>query len=99
MRRQTAPQTRKHRPASSHKQAGLIAQDAQQSATAGSRLDNHSHRTRLRLTFDNIITTAPPNYADLDMTSPGSSPPSDLDPLTISASITYARLPAAPRVA
>jgi len=47
MRKQTAPRIRKHRQASSRKQSGLIAQDllAQQSATPGSVLDNHSHRT------------------------------------------------------
>jgi len=52
MRKQTAPRIPKHRPASSRKQPGLIAQglNAQQSATPDSVLDNHSHRTTIRLT-------------------------------------------------
>ena len=52
MRKQTAPRIRKRRHASSRKQSGLIAQDlsAPQSATPDSVLDNHSHRTRIRLT-------------------------------------------------
>ena len=47
MRKQTAPQIRKNREASSRKQSGLIAQDVseQQSATPNSVLDNRSHRT------------------------------------------------------
>ena len=47
MRKQTAPHSQKNREASSRKQSGLIAQgpDAQPSATPGSALDNHSHRT------------------------------------------------------
>jgi len=47
MRKQTAPQTRRNREASSRKQSGLIAQDlsAQQSATPDCVLDNRSHRT------------------------------------------------------
>ena len=50
MRKQTAPQIRNNREASSRKQSGLIAQgpDAQPSATSGCALDNHSHRTRIR---------------------------------------------------
>ncbi len=51
MRKQTAPRTRKRRHASSRKQRGLIAQDvsAPQSAMEDSVLDNHSHRTSIRL--------------------------------------------------
>jgi len=47
MRKQTAPQIRDDREASSRKQSGLIAQDvsAQQSAMSKSVLDNRSHRT------------------------------------------------------
>jgi len=47
MRKQTAPQIRDNREASSRKQSGLIAQDvsAQQSAMSKSVLDNRSHRT------------------------------------------------------
>ena len=54
MRKQTAPQIRDNREASSRKQSGLIAQDgsAQQSAMSKSVLDNRSHRTR---TFTNAI--------------------------------------------
>ncbi len=50
MRKQTAPQIRNNREASSRKQSGLIAQDlsAQQSATPNSVLDNRSHRTSIR---------------------------------------------------
>ncbi len=49
MRKQTAPQIRDNREASSRKQSGLIAQDvsAQQSATPNCVLDNRSHRTRI----------------------------------------------------
>ncbi len=48
MRKQTAPQIRDNREASSRKQSGLIAQDvsAQQSAMSKSVLDNRSHRTK-----------------------------------------------------
>ena len=48
MRKQTAPQIRDNREASSRKQSGLIAQDvsAQQSAMSKSVLDNRSHRTQ-----------------------------------------------------
>src|SRR5438046_8050588 len=48
MRKQTAPQIRDNREASSRKQSGLIAQDvsAQQSAMSKSVLDNRSHRAR-----------------------------------------------------
>ena len=47
MRKQTAPQTRRNREASSRKQSGRIAQDgsAQQSATPNCVLDDRSHRT------------------------------------------------------
>jgi hypothetical protein len=47
MRKQTAPQIQKRRPASSRKQPGLMTQSlhAQPSATPDSALDNHSHRT------------------------------------------------------
>jgi hypothetical protein len=52
-KKKTAPQTRKHRKASSRKQAGLIAQSkkAQQSARRGSALDNRSHRTVMRFSY------------------------------------------------
>jgi hypothetical protein len=52
MRKQTAPRTPQRRRASSRKSSGRIAQDVQpqQSATPGSVLDNHSHRTTIRLT-------------------------------------------------
>ncbi len=61
MRKQTAPRTRKHRHASSRKQPGLIAQDlnAPQSATRQSVLDNHSHRTRIRLNCLNYAHLLP----------------------------------------
>jgi hypothetical protein len=51
MRKKTAPQIRKNCEASSRKTSGLIAQDlsAQQSATPDCVLDNHSHRTSIRL--------------------------------------------------
>lgn len=51
MRKQTAPRIRKHRQASSTKQAGLIApgNTAQQSATPSCTLANHSHRTSIRM--------------------------------------------------
>ena len=47
MRKQTAPRTRKHRKASPPQQSGLIAgeNNAPQSATPRSALDNRSHRT------------------------------------------------------
>ena len=61
MRKQTAPRTRKRRHASSRKQRGLIAQDvsAPQSAMEDSVLDNHSHRTRIRLTSINHLAIHP----------------------------------------
>src|SRR5258708_635209 len=47
MRKQTAPRTRKRRQAPPPQQSGLIARDKSvpQSATPGSTLANHSHRT------------------------------------------------------
>src|SRR6266511_2450590 len=59
MRKQTAPRTRKRRHASSRKQRGLIAQDvsAPQSAMEDSVLDNHSHRTTIRLLVSQHNTT------------------------------------------
>ena len=47
MRKQTAPQIRNNREASSRQQSGLIAPgpDAQPSATSECALDYHSHRT------------------------------------------------------
>jgi hypothetical protein len=49
-KKKTVPQTRNDRKVSPRKQSGLIARGkkAQQSAKAGSALDNRSHRTVMR---------------------------------------------------
>jgi hypothetical protein len=59
MRKKTAPRTRRHRKASSPQQSGLIAKGitAQQSATTRSALDNRSHRTDQRFSYEDVTVS------------------------------------------